>query len=48
MRTYGLAQGTLLEIKKRGDICICICIADLLYCTEETNNIVKQLYSYKN
>ena len=24
---------------------ICICIADSLCCTAETNNIVKQLYS---
>ena len=46
MRTYCSAQGTLLEIQKRGDICICI--ADSLYCTAETNNIVKQLYSNKN
>ena len=26
---------------------ICICIADLLGCTVETNNVVKQLYSKK-
>ena len=33
------------KIQKRGDMCICV--ADSLCCTAETNNIVKQLYFNK-
>ena len=25
------------------DMCVCVCIADSLFCTAETNNTVKQL-----
>ena len=28
-------------------VCVCVCIADSFFCTAETNNIVKQLYSNK-
>ena len=34
-----------IRIEKRVDICICI--ADSLCCTPETNNMVNQLYSNK-
>ena len=45
MRTYSVSQGTLLNALWSQREGICICIADSLYCTAETNSTGMQLNS---